>query len=56
MTDRPEDPPAESPMQRALRMRKAALASKPKTPDGAAFNRKPATGIAAGASKPWMKK
>jgi hypothetical protein len=56
MPDRPEDPPAESPMQRALRMRKAALASKPKTPGGADVNRKPATGIASGASKPWMKK
>jgi len=56
MPDRPEDPPAESPMQRALRMRKAALASTPKAPNGTAFNRKPASGIAAGASKPWMKR
>ncbi len=56
MSDRHDDPPAESPIQRALRMRKAAMASKPKTPGGEAFNRKPATGMAPGASKPWMKK
>lgn len=56
MSDRPENPPAESPIQRALRMRKAAMASKPKAPGGEGFNRKTASGIAAGASKPWMKK
>lgn len=56
MSDHREDPPAESPIQRAPRMRKAAIASKPKAPGGQGFNRKPASGIAAGASKPWMKK
>ena len=56
MSDEREDPPAESPIQRALRMRKAAIASKPKAPGGEAFNRKAGSGITAGASKPWMKK
>jgi hypothetical protein len=56
MSDRREDPPVESPIQRALRMRKAAIASKPKVPGAEGANRKPASGIAAGASKPWMKK
>jgi hypothetical protein len=37
-------------------MRKAAIAAKPKGPGGATFDRRPASGIAAGASKPWMKK
>jgi hypothetical protein len=54
MADRPEDPPAESPMQRALRLRKAAMASKPKP--GAAFDAKRTSRMAPGASKPWMKK
>ena len=56
MPDRRDDLPAESPIQRALRMRKAAMASKPNAPGGEAFNRKPAPGIAAGASRPAMKK
>lgn len=56
MSDRRDDPPNESPIQRALRMRKAAMASKPKAPGGERDNRRPASGIAAGASKPWMKK
>jgi hypothetical protein len=57
MSDRQEDPPAETPMQRALRMRKAAQQAKPKAAGrDAAFNRKAGSGIAAGASKPWMKK
>lgn len=56
MPDRPEDPPAESPMQRALRMRRAAMAAKAKVSGGAAFNPRQASKMAAGASKPWMKK
>ena len=44
----------ETPIQRALRLRKAALEAKPKTPGG--DKRRPTAGIAAGASKPWMKK
>jgi len=56
MSDRRDDLPAESPIQRALRMRKAAMAAKPKPPRSEGADRKPASGIAAGASKPWMKK
>jgi hypothetical protein len=56
MSDRRDDPPAETPIQRALRLRKAAQATKPKAPGGQGFDRRPASGIAAGASKPWMKK
>ena len=54
MTDRPKDAD-ETPIQRALRMKKAALAAKPDTPGGRS-KLKPATGMAAGASRPWMKK
>ncbi len=56
MTDHPKDPPPESPMQRALRLRKAALASNPRGADGATFNPRRSSKMAAGASKPWMKK
>ena len=56
MTDRSDDPPAETPMQRALRMRKAALASKPKASDGDALNPKRAARAPTGASRPWMKR
>lgn len=54
MTD--EAPPPETPHQRALRIRKAALEAKPKTPGGGAQNLRAAAGQAAGASKPWVKK
>ena len=50
MADRPEDPPAETPIQRALRMRRAALASKPQRSDPAAGDRKRAAGIPPGAT------
>lgn len=56
MSDRREDRPAESPIQRALRMKKAALDAKPKAPGGDKFKREQASGIPAGASKPWTKK
>lgn len=55
MSDRHDDSPGESPMQRAMRMRKAAMASK-QVRGGERFHGKPPSGIAAGASKPWMKK
>lgn len=55
MADRQEDPPAETPIQRALRLRKAALASKPQRSDLAAGHRKRAAGIPPGASRPWTK-
>ena len=54
MPDGPDD--TETPIQRALRLRKAAIASKPKAPGGEGFNRKAGRGIAPGASQPWMKK
>ncbi len=55
MTSSPKDDPAETPMQRALRLKKAALEAKPKAP-GAKFNPTRNAGMTAGASKPWMKK
>jgi hypothetical protein len=56
MTDAPKDAPAETPMQRALRMKKAALEAQPKAPTNGKFSPKSAAGVTAGASKPWMKK
>ena len=56
MSDRPKDFPAETPMARALRLKKAALDSKPKPPGRGKFQRQQTAGVAAGASKPWMKK
>jgi hypothetical protein len=47
---------AESPMQRALRMKKTALDAKPTPPRGGRLQRKETAGVAAGKSKPWMKK
>jgi hypothetical protein len=47
---------AETPMARALRLKKAALDAKPKPPGGGKISREQAAGVAAGASKPWMKK
>ncbi|MDB5443719.1 MAG: hypothetical protein JWP86_2878 [Phenylobacterium sp.] len=54
MTDRPKDAAAETPIERALRMKKAALETKPKLPGRGKF--KPSAGMAAGASKPAMKR
>jgi hypothetical protein len=54
MPDQPKT--AETPMQRALRLKKAALDAKPKVPGSERSKRGQAAGIAAGASKPWMKK
>ncbi len=55
MTDEPPAD-AETPIQRALRLKKAALEAKPKPPRGGRFQREQAAGIAAGRSKPWMSK
>ena len=57
MTDTPDDPaaaPDETPIQRALRLKKAALDAKPKPPRGGKFQREQAAGIQTGKSKPWM--
>jgi hypothetical protein len=54
MDDAPNDPD-ETPMQRALRLKKAALDARPKGPAAAKVQRGSAA-LPAGASKPWMKK
>jgi hypothetical protein len=51
MTDRPEETPA----QRALRLKQAALQSRPRPPGGG-IDRERNARMAAGASKPWMKR
>ena len=55
-TPPPEGPLDETPIQRALRLKQAALDARPKPPRGGKFQRQRAAGIAAGDSKPWMKK
>lgn len=52
MTDDPER--SETPIQRALRLKRAAQDAKPKPPRGGGFQREQARNIAAGKSKPWM--
>ena len=65
MTDPTEDPQksaapvegeslAESPVQRALRLKQAAIAAREKPPRGGRFQREQAARIATGKSKPWM--
>ena len=60
MTDQPEDPQAapdeatETPIQRALRLKKALIDARPKPPRGGRFQRDQAARIATGKSKPWM--
>ena len=59
MTDQPEDPiaeiPGETPIQRALRLKKAALAAKPQPPRGGRFQREQAAAAASSSkNKPWM--
>ena len=60
MTDQPEDPQApaedaaETPVQRALRLKKALIDARPKPPRGGRFQREQAARIATGKSKPWM--
>jgi aryl-alcohol dehydrogenase-like predicted oxidoreductase len=56
LTDKPPGGDTETPIQRALRLKKAALDAKPKPPRGGKFQRQRAAGIAAGKSKPWMSK
>lgn len=47
-------PEGESPVQRALRLKKAAIDARPKAPRGGRFQREQAAKIASGKSKPWM--
>jgi hypothetical protein len=46
----------ETPIQRALRLKQAAIDARPKPPRGGRFQREQAARMAAGSSKPWMKK
>lgn len=55
MTDDPDAPPNETPIQRALRLKKAAIEAKPKPPRGGRFQREQAAAArSASKSKPWM--
>ncbi|MEY4556342.1 MAG: hypothetical protein RL093_1461 [Pseudomonadota bacterium] len=49
-----EAPSSESPVQRALRLKKAAIEAREKPPRGGRFQREQAARIATGKSKPWM--
>ena len=49
-------PPEETPVQRALRLKQAALDARPKPPRGGRFQREQNARIAAGKSRPWMSK
>jgi hypothetical protein len=44
----------ETPVQRALRLKKAAIDARPKPPRGGGFQREQSARVAAGKSKPWM--
>lgn len=49
------EPPEETPMQKALRLKKAAIEAKPKPPRGGRFQREQAAAAQSSAkSKPWM--
>lgn len=47
-------PTDETPIQRALRLKQAAVDARPRPPKGGRFQREQAARIAAGKSKPWM--
>ncbi len=54
MPDTPDDP-SETSIQKALRLKKAALAAKPQPPRGGRFQREQAAAHASSSkSKPWM--
>ena len=52
--DVPADETSESPVKRALRLKKAAIDAREKPPRGGRFQREQAARIATGKSKPWM--
>jgi hypothetical protein len=52
----PPDDAAETPIQRALRLKQAAADAKSKPPRGGKFQRQQAAALASGKSKPWMKR
>ena len=55
MSDLPDDT-AETPIQRALRLKQAAASARPGPPRGGKFQRQQAASVATGKSKPWMKR
>jgi hypothetical protein len=56
MDDHPEPGSDENPLERALRLKKAAIQAKSKPPGGGRSRPDAAAGVAAGLSKPWMKR
>lgn len=55
MADNAEDQAAETPIQKALRLKNAALAAKPQPPRGGKFQREQAAAAhSSSKSKPWM--
>lgn len=48
--------PGETPVQRALRLKKGAIDARPKPPRGGRFQREQNSRITAGKSRPWMTK
>jgi len=50
------DLPVETPVQRALRLKQAALGARPKPPRGGRFQREQNARIESGKSRPWMSK
>ena len=52
----PPDAEAETPIQRALRLKQAAIDAKPRPPRGGKFQRQQSAALAPGKSKPWMKR
>ncbi len=52
------EPPTEdeTPIQRALRLKKAKLDARPKPPRGGKFQREQSAAVAAGKSNPWLKR
>ena len=51
-----EEVPGETALQRALRLKKEALNTRPKPPRGGRFQREQAARIKTGAARPWMSK
>ncbi|MBX3479967.1 MAG: hypothetical protein KF842_06180 [Caulobacter sp.] len=55
MTDEKTPPPDETPIQKALRLKQAAIDAKPKPPRGGRFQREQAAAARSSSkSKPWM--
>jgi hypothetical protein len=52
----PPDDAGETSIQRALRLKKAAIEARPKPPRGGKFQREQAAALASGKSKPWLKR